>query len=87
MCYQLMTLYSSIDIHSVRLDKQKEQEVTMYRHGYGDVHNVIFYSMVWIIIHALLQEYIWEVCVYNIIMVFEVLILCYIAYSEEVAFV
>ena len=26
-----------------------------------DVLNLLFYSLVWIIIHALLQEYIWEV--------------------------
>ena len=26
-----------------------------------DVLNVVFYALVWIIIHALLQEYIWEV--------------------------
>jgi translocating chain-associated membrane protein 1 len=45
---------------SVRLDKQKALQTTMYYHGTEDVYNVVFYCLVWIIIHALLQEYIWE---------------------------
>ena len=50
-----------IDKSSVRLDKQKALETTMYYHGIEDISNVAFYCLVWIIIHALLQEYIWEV--------------------------
>lgn len=34
---------------------------TLYQHGLVDIYNLTFYSLVWIIIHALLQEYIWEV--------------------------
>eukprot|EP00731_Ephydatia_muelleri_P010307 Em0005g893a len=34
--------------------------LTLYHHGVLDALNVLFYTMVWIIIHALLQEYIWE---------------------------
>lgn len=34
---------------------------TYYEHGALDALNVVFYALVWIIIHALLQEYIWEV--------------------------
>lgn len=48
------------DTSSVRLDKREVVE-TYYHHGLSDVLNVVFYGMVWIIIHALLQEYIWEV--------------------------
>lgn len=55
-----------LDSSSVRLDKREVVE-TYYRHGLSDVLNVLFYGMVWIIIHALLQEYIWEVCVSGII--------------------
>lgn len=47
------------DTSSVRLDKREVVE-TYYRHGLSDILNVVFYGMVWIIIHALLQEYIWE---------------------------
>ena len=56
-------LYNSpyLEKSSVRLDKQKAMEKTMYYHGTEDVYNVAFYCLVWIIIHALLQEYIWEV--------------------------
>jgi len=34
---------------------------TFYRHGPKDAINVIFYSVLWIIIHAVVHEYIWEV--------------------------
>jgi hypothetical protein len=34
---------------------------TFYEHGVLDALNVVFYALVWIIIHALLQEYVWEV--------------------------
>lgn len=36
------------------------EPLTVYHHGMLDALNVLFYAMVWIIIHALLQEYIWE---------------------------
>ena len=52
--------YTTADPQSSRLDMQSSPE-TMYAHGNGDILNVIFYSLVWIIVHALLQEYIWEV--------------------------
>lgn len=45
---------------SVRLDTRPPPE-TYYAHGTSDFLNVAFYSLVWIIIHAMLQEYIWEV--------------------------
>ena len=34
---------------------------TFYRHGPKDAINVLFYSVLWIIIHAVVHEYIWEV--------------------------
>ncbi len=37
----------------------------MYEYGYGDLYNMIFYSLIWIIIHAVIHEYIWEVKVIN----------------------
>ena len=36
--------------------------MTMYEYGGGDLYNVVFYSLIWIILHALIHEYIWEVC-------------------------
>ncbi|XP_065897830.1 translocating chain-associated membrane protein 1-like [Dysidea avara] len=33
---------------------------TFYRHGPKDAINVLFYSVLWIIIHAVVHEYIWE---------------------------
>ena len=57
-----MSSFSSFsDSQSTRIDN-KPLPVTYYMHGPFDVFNVVFYAMVWIIIHALLQEYIWEVC-------------------------
>ena len=53
--------FPCLERSSVRLDKQKAREMTMYYHGHEDMYNVAFYCLVWIIIHALLQEYIWEV--------------------------
>ena len=50
---------------STRIDNKPLPEI-YYKHGPGDFLNVIFYAMVWIIIHALLQEYIWEVSENNI---------------------
>lgn len=44
---------------SARTDLKPLPE-TMYQHGWKDLVNVVFYCMVWIIIHALIQEYIWE---------------------------
>ena len=35
--------------------------ITMYEYGGGDLYNMIFYSLIWIIIHAVIHEYIWEV--------------------------
>lgn len=33
----------------------------MYEYGFGDLYNMVFYSLVWIILHAVIHEYIWEV--------------------------
>lgn len=65
MC-SLEAIWHHSDTSSVRLDKREVVE-TYYRHGLSDILNVVFYGMVWIIIHALLQEYIWEVCVSGVI--------------------
>ncbi|XP_003386011.1 PREDICTED: translocating chain-associated membrane protein 1-like 1 [Amphimedon queenslandica] len=46
-------------VASSRIDN-KPAPVTFYRHGWGDALNVVFYSLIWIIIHAIIQEYIWE---------------------------
>ena len=35
----------------------------MYRHGLLDLNTVVFYTLIWVVIHAVLQQYIWEVCV------------------------
>ena len=50
----------NIDSRSLRIDTKPLPE-TFYQHGILDILNVVFYALVWIIIHALLQEYIWEV--------------------------
>lgn len=50
---------SSSDYQTTRIDNKPLPE-TFYQHGPFDVLNVVFYAFVWIIIHALLQEYIWE---------------------------
>ncbi|XP_064383579.1 translocating chain-associated membrane protein 1-like [Halichondria panicea] len=44
---------------TLRLDN-KPLPQTFYQHGWRDLLNIVFYSFVWVIIHALLQEYIWE---------------------------
>ena len=49
-----------VDPRSLRIDTKPLPE-TFYQHGVLDILNVVFYALVWIIIHALLQEYIWEV--------------------------
>ena len=64
-----------LDPGGSRLDTQAPPE-TMYEHGGGDVLNVVFYSLVWIIIHALLQEYIWEVCVCVCVCVYVCVYVC-----------
>ena len=53
-------LYSHTDPTSSRIDK-KPIPITMYEYGFGDLYNMVFYSLIWIIIHALIHEYIWEV--------------------------
>ena len=35
--------------------------LVMYRHGILDVNTVMFYTLIWVVIHAVLQQYIWEV--------------------------
>ena len=45
---------------SSRIDTKPLPE-TFYRHGELDVINVVFYALIWIAVHALVQEYIWEV--------------------------
>ena len=37
--------------------------LVMYRHGLLDLNTVVFYTLIWVVIHAVLQQYIWEVCV------------------------
>ena len=37
--------------------------LVMYRHGLLDLNTVMFYTLIWVVIHAVLQQYIWEVCV------------------------
>ncbi len=59
-------MYSSplfLDTRTLRLDN-KPLPQTFYQHGWKDVLNIAFYSLVWIIIHALVQEYIWEVNIF-----------------------
>ena len=53
---------SYIDPSSSRVDNQPIP-ITMYEYGFGDLYNTIFYSLVWIIIHAIIHEYIWEVSI------------------------
>ena len=43
---------------------------TLYRHGPKDVINVLFYSILWIIIHAAIHEYTWEVNVFVLISIY-----------------
>lgn len=50
---------STKDSQSTRIDNKPLPEI-YYQHGYLDFLNAAFYALVWIIIHALLQEYIWE---------------------------
>lgn len=50
---------STADTQTTRIDNKPLPE-TYYYHGPMDALNVVFYGMVWIIIHALLQEYVWE---------------------------
>lgn len=49
----------TLDTPTLRLDNKPIPQ-TFYQHGWRDLLNIAFYSLVWIIIHALLQEYIWE---------------------------
>lgn len=67
ICFKFIKLYPiCLDVNTSRVDNIPLPE-TQYKHGLGDILNVIFYSLIWIIIHALVQEYIWEVsrvCVY-----------------------
>lgn len=49
-----------IILGSSRIDTKPLPE-TFYRHGVLDVINVVFYALIWIAVHALVQEYIWEV--------------------------
>ena len=35
--------------------------LVMYRHGVLDLNTVMFYTLIWVVIHAVLQQYIWEV--------------------------
>ena len=37
----------------------------LYRHGVKDAINVLFYSILWIIVHAVIHEYTWEVRAYG----------------------
>ena len=55
-----LSIFSLLDSYSTRLD-DKPLAATYYQHGIMDIINVVFYAFVWVIIHALLQEYIWEV--------------------------
>ena len=48
------------DSKTSRVDTKPPPE-TMYLHGVGDLLNIFFYMLVWIIVHAMLQEYLWEV--------------------------
>jgi len=47
------------DVVTSRIDTRPAAE-TYYLHGWMDVLNIVFYALIWIVIHALLQEYIWE---------------------------
>ncbi len=50
----------TLGLQTSRVDIKPLPE-TYYQHGPRDGVNVLFYSLVWIILHALAQEYIWEV--------------------------
>jgi translocating chain-associated membrane protein 1 len=59
---ETVQLERTIDLSKIstsRIDTRPLYQ-TQYRHGRGDILNVIFYALIWIIIHAIIQEYIWE---------------------------
>ena len=43
------------------LNPGSEDSLTTYTNGPKDFCTIFFYSMAWIVVHAIIQEYIWDV--------------------------